>query len=269
MKIAFHKMNGSGNDFILIDNRNLDISLSVEKIAFLCHRQRGIGSDGLLLVENGKQENSFRFRYYNADGKEAEMCGNGARCFSLYISKILFGKNTKEKIILETLSGKCETEILENNQVKVKMPPITDIQTHLSIEGKRMHYLNTGVPHIVQFVDNLKKIEINKEGYYWRNHLQFQPQGANVNFVSLMGEEKIQIRTYERGVEKETLACGTGAIASALISHLIHQIKTPIKVKVQNGDNLLINLKKTSNDKWKEIEITGPAEFNFSGKIEL
>jgi len=240
MYLSFTKMNGAGNDFIMLDNRKGHITLGPEQIAHLCDRHRGIGADGLLMVNPPSVSNaSFRMRYYNADGYEAEMCGNGARCFTRYAAHLL--EKITGTIIFETGAGLLEGELLED-QVKISMSQPHTIHLHESVgEYQNVHSLNTGVPHVVLFVDDLETTPVIQVGRTLRHHPRFAPAGTNVNFVKILSRHLLEIRTFERGVEDETLACGTGVVASAILHHLLSCIDPPVRVKVRGQDILEVN----------------------------
>ena len=213
--LHFHKMNGAGNDFVVIDNRKLDTNLNREQIAWLCDRQRGVGADGLLAVEPAEKGGNYKFRYYNADGGEAEMCGNGARCFGKFVSRL--STPHKKIVTFETIAGVLSAEMLEDTlsaNVRIAMSDPSDLELGCSVEVDELdapiHFINTGVPHAVVFVDDLENLDVIKHGSAIRYHQQFAPAGTNVNFAKVIDSQHITIRTYERGVEGETLACGTG-----------------------------------------------------------
>ncbi|OYW27349.1 MAG: diaminopimelate epimerase, partial [Chthoniobacter sp. 12-60-6] len=213
MTLNFTKMNGAGNDFVMLDNRDLSISLTREQIEKLCDRHRGIGADGLLCVEPATADGDFKMRYYNADGGEAEMCGNGARCFGRFVNHLHDNKLTK--ISFETQAGIISAEF-EGDQVRINMsvPHSLKLSQHLSVAGAGLtvHSVNTGVPHAVVMVDDLEIVPIREWGAALRFHEAFKPKGTNANFVKVIAPGSISIRTYERGVEDETLACGTGMV---------------------------------------------------------
>ena len=270
MNLHFHKMNGAGNDFVIIDNRNLDQNLSREQIARLCNRQRGIGADGLLAVEPAEENADFKFRYYNADGGEAEMCGNGARCFGKYTAALL-GENISE-VTFETIAGTLGAEILgEDVRIAMSDPFDLEMETGISVEGldHPVYSLNTGVPHAVTFVDDLEQTDVVKFGAALRYHEHFSPNGTNANFVAVKGDSHIAIRTYERGVEDETLACGTGMVACALIHHLLTGAPSPVKVDVAGGETLEIGFEKTGDSSFHNVTLTGPADYVFEGDIAI
>src|SRR5437773_7217660 len=266
--LRFTKMNGAGNDFILIDNRAGEVHLDRSRIAHLCDRHRGVGADGVLLLENGSNNADFRMRYFNADGGEAEMCGNGARCFARFANKIA---GAQKRISFETPAGVISAKLIDD-LVTLQMTEPTDlrleVKVHLADEDKTVHFINSGVPHVVIPVSRLSDIDIRREGAAIRNHRMFLPKGTNVNFVEKRGPKKIAVRTYERGVEDETLACGTGVVASALIFAATESVSTPIDVLVRGGNELQVGFEKTGMQ-FKNVTLTGPAEFVFEGMIEI
>lgn len=270
MLLPFHKMNGAGNDFVVIDNRRLDVPLSRGQIARLCDRQRGVGADGLLAVEPAEKGADFKFRYYNADGGEAEMCGNGARCFGKYTASLIGGGATR--VSFETIAGTLSAELIgEDVRIAMSDPFDLDLRADAAVEGldAEVHIVNTGVPHAVVFVDDLENTDVLKHGSALRHHPRFAPAGTNVNFVSVTGPGHIAIRTYERGVEGETLACGTGMTAAALIHHLLSGAPSPVKVDVAGGDTLEIGFEKSVDRTFQRVTLTGPADFVFEGKITI
>jgi diaminopimelate epimerase len=264
-------MDGAGNDFIVIDNRKLDNNLTKEQIAWLCNRQTGIGADGLIAVEPADHNADYKFRYYNADGGEAEMCGNGARCFGKYTSQLT--TPAKNFITFETIVGTLKAEVsAETVRVSMSSPTDIDLHSNLEIEGLDdvvIHSINTGVPHAVLFVDDVKNVDVAKFGAAIRHHEYFSPNGTNVNFAQIIDTQHLAIRTYERGVEGETLACGTGITACALIHHLITEAPAPIQVDVQGGDRLVIGFDDYASDTFYNVTLTGPAKFVFEGDITL
>jgi diaminopimelate epimerase len=261
-------MNGAGNDFILLDNRAGDINLDRSQIARLCDRHRGIGADGILLLEKASNRADFRMRYFNADGGEAEMCGNGARCFARFANKVA---GAPAKISFETPAGVISAK-LTGDLVTLQMTEPTDLRfnTKLSVGGedKTVHFINSGVPHVVIPVARIDDVDVRREGSAIRHHKMFSPNGANVNFIERRGANKIAIRTYERGVENETLACGTGIVASALIFAAAGNATAPITVIARGGDELRVGFEKSDNA-FRNVTLTGPAEFVFEGTIEI
>jgi diaminopimelate epimerase len=266
--LRFTKMNGAGNDFLLIDNRAGDVHLNRSQIAHLCDRHRGIGADGVLLLEKPSNRADFRMRYFNADGGEAEMCGNGARCFARFSKKVA---GATGKISFETPAGVISAELI-GDLVTLQMTEPTHLRLNIPLrlanEDKTIHFINTGVPHVVIPVSRVEDIEVQKEGAAIRQHDMFSPKGANVNFIEKRGANKIGVRTYERGVEDETLACGTGVVASALIFAATENVNGPIGVLVRGGNELQVGFEKTGT-RFKNVTLTGPADFVFEGTIEI
>jgi diaminopimelate epimerase len=266
--LRFMKMNGAGNDFVMLDNRAGDIQLSPTQVARICDRHRGVGADGILLLEKSSNGADFRMRYYNADGGEAEMCGNGARCFARFVDKVAGGR---EKVSFETPAGIIGAR-LHGDLVTLNMgdPMEMRMSMPLQVEGEDavVHYINSGVPHVVVPVSRVDVVHVRTQGAAIRRHEVFSPKGANVNFMEKRGPERIAIRTYERGVENETLACGTGVVASALIFAAMEKVDGPITVLVRGGNELKVGFKK-DGDQFREVTLTGPAEFVFEGTIEL
>ncbi|MFA5189708.1 MAG: diaminopimelate epimerase [Verrucomicrobiia bacterium] len=269
MSLRFTKMNGAGNDFVMLDNRDLKLHLTTAQIAKLCDRHRGVGADGLLLVKpcaNGKAD--FQMHYFNADGSEAEMCGNGARCFARFVQKLGWQKPT---VSFETLAGVIHAEY-DGALVRLGMSAPRGLRLHDKVKTSHgelaVSSINTGVPHAVVFVENADQAMVEPLGRELRHHDHFKPRGTNVNFVQPLDAHSIRVRTYERGVEGETLACGTGVCASAIISHLVHFTHAPVKVRVQGGDTLEVGFKAQGNE-IHDVTLKGPADFVFEGTIEL
>ena len=266
--LRFTKMNGAGNDFILIDNRAGDIHLNHTQIARLCDRHRGIGADGILLLENPSYHADFRMRYFNADGGEAEMCGNGARCFARFANQVA---GAHGKISFETPAGVISAE-LAGDLVTLQMTEPTDLRLSVPLqigaEKKIVHFVNSGVPHVVVPVAQVGDVDVSRDGSALRHHEMFSPKGANVNFIEKRGADKIAVRTYERGVEDETLACGTGVVASALIFAATENMNGPIDVIARGGDELRVGFEKIDKQ-FRNVTLTGPAEFVFEGTIEV
>lgn len=241
-KIEFFKMNGSGNDFILIDNRQNvveNIGLKIEEfVKRICKRGLSIGADGVILIENTNEPDcDFAWQFYNSDGSKASMCGNGSRCAVRFA--YLKGIISDTKTTFLTGAGKIYGEIVGINTVKVQLTKPTDYKT-IELDNQTMYFINTGVPHLVIFVDDLDAVDVAKLGAKYRYHEAFAPAGTNVNFVKILDNNTIAIRTYERGVESETLACGTGSTASSLISGLVSKANTPIEVHTRSGKVLKV-----------------------------
>ena len=242
--IDFYKMSGSGNDFILVDNRAnlIEAAVAPELARNLCRRKVSVGADGLILIEND-DEVDFSWNFFNADGSKAEMCGNGGRCVARLANMLgICGSS----LSFRTLAGIIRAEVSER-RVKLQMTEPRDLRLDLELEvnGQRFntHFVNTGVPHTVFILDGpeiLARQEVVKQGRKVRYHSQFAPAGTNVNFVAVLGEQALAIRTYERGVEDETLACGTGATAVALIGAAKGIVKPPVDVQTKSGETLTI-----------------------------
>ena len=266
--LTFTKMNGAGNDFVMIDNRDLRHDLDKAAIARLCDRHRGVGGDGLIAVEPAEGGADFRMRYYNSDGGEAEMCGNGARCFARYASRIA-GKTGEVRF--ETMAGVISAQLL-GEQVRLEMsaPHGLMLDQELMVNGTPMlvHFLNTGVPHAVAIVEDADDVDVLATGSALRHHAHFAPKGANANFVEELDPQTIRVRTYERGVEGETLACGTGVVASALIFHRTTGAASPVSVWVKGGDRLEVSWER-DGDTFRDVTLTGPADFVFDGAVSL
>ncbi|MEO6845784.1 MAG: diaminopimelate epimerase [Chthoniobacterales bacterium] len=266
--IAFTKMNGAGNDFVMLDNRSSSLQLSDKKIAELCDRHRGVGADGVLMVEPAQSGADFRMRYYNSDGGEAEMCGNGARCFARYASRLIGGK---DRISFETMAGTIAADCLGDNvRIVMSEPQSYQPPAALEVNGRllEVHSINTGVPHAVVFVQDIENTAVHEDGKVIRFHPHFAPKGTNVNFVKVSAPGQIAIRTYERGVEGETLACGTGVVASVLIYHITHGVNSPVSVGVRGGDQLEVRFEGAVGS-FKNVTLTGPADFVFDGTLEI
>lgn len=268
MALEFWKMNGAGNDFVVIDNRDSRYHLTKEQIAQLCHRQRGIGADGLLAVEPPQAGADFRMRYYNADGGEAEMCGNGARCFARMARRFL---GDVPELSFETMAGTVRA-YFEGDLVRLGLsrPFNLALGTELDVLGQKqvIHSVNTGVPHAVWVAPDVEPVKVVELGRAIRFHPHFAPAGTNANVMQTLGPSEIRIRTYERGVEDETLACGTGMVASAIIHHELTGAPPPITVHVRGGDRLLVQFEKTPAG-YEEVFLTGPADFVFEGRTDL
>ena len=255
--MKFYKYHGAGNDFIIIDDRNNSFpSINIELINHLCDRRFGIGADGLMLLQN---ENGFDFKmvYFNADGNESTMCGNGGRCI-VHFANHLNIIQSKTKFI--AIDGEHLAEI-DRNIVDLKMIDVNSID-----KLEKDFWLNTGSPHYIQFTSDLDNFDVFTNGKNIRNSSQFVEEGTNVNFVEKLKEDTIKIRTYERGVEDETLACGTGVTAAAIVFGNENN-QNHIKVKAVGGD-LEVRFKKLDN-KFTDVWLKGPAEMVFEGDINI
>lgn len=252
----------------MIDNRAGEVQLSPKQIVRICDRHRGIGADGILLIEPASNGADFRMRYYNSDGGEAEMCGNGARCFARFVEKIA---GAGKDVSFETPAGIIAAH-LHGDLVTLNMSEPTDLRLNVTIATAQgaatVDFINTGVPHVVVQVVNIEAVNVAREGATIRRHEMFAPRGANVNFLEKRSGNKIAIRTYERGVENETLACGTGVVASALIFARTEKVGGPIGVLVRGGSELSVDFRHTG-ERFTNVTLTGPAEFAFDGTIEI
>ncbi|MBU6181624.1 MAG: diaminopimelate epimerase [Verrucomicrobia bacterium] len=270
MELRFTKMNGAGNDFVVIDNRSGEFPLDKPAIARLCDRHRGIGADGLLAVETAAGPADFRMRYYNADGGEAEMCGNGARCFARFAARLM--PSHPATVDFETMAGKISAA-LEGDLVSLDMGKPHGHRPAQTLEaaGQKLsvHFINTGVPHAVVFFADIEPLDIPSLGSAIRHHAAFAPKGTNANFVQVLGPGLLAIRTYERGVEGETLACGTGVCAAALIHAAENSAPSPVAVQVRGGDTLRVDFTRAADGSFESARLTGPADFVFEGVVSL
>jgi diaminopimelate epimerase len=264
---AFSKMNGAGNDFIVFDGISQKVKLSLSERRALCRRGYSIGADGLIILEKPQAPQShFRMRYYNANGKEADMCGNGARC----AARFAFDNHIAPKhMTFETRAGSQSAVVLANGRVQLSMPSPTQISpnTLLTIGSKSFRglFVNTGVPHFVTPTRNLNSLNVNNVAPPLRHHKAFGKNGSNINFVAVAGKNKLAIRTFERGVEGETLACGTGTVAAALWAHCVHKFSSPVAVKTLGG-TLKISFHSTKNE-FQNIVLEGPTALVLVGHI--
>ena len=254
--IEFYKYQGTGNDFVMIDNRDLQFPKEKELIERLCDRRFGIGGDGLILLENDANTN-FRMVYYNSDGNESTMCGNGGRCIVAFAHFLDIFENTATFMAVD---GLHEAEI-HNGIVKLKMIDVAGI----SKDGEDS-VLNTGSPHYVKYVEDVANFKVYDEGNKIRNSATYKNEGINVNFAEAIGENEIFVRTYERGVEDETYSCGTGATAAALV-YMKDRNENRVNVKVLGG-NLKVYAQKHSGS-FTEVWLEGPAKQVFRGKIDI
>ena len=268
LMLRFTKMNGAGNDFVMLDNRKGELHLAPQQIVRICDRHRGVGADGVLVLEEAANGADFRMRYYNADGGEAEMCGNGARCFARFAQQTA---DAKANLSFETPAGVISAKV-DGELVCLQMSEPTDLRLEIEISTKdqklRGHFINSGVPHVVIPVEDIENVDVRKTGSAIRHHKLFSPKGANANFLEKRSRRRIAIRTYERGVEDETLACGTGVVASALIFATTENVDGPIGVLVRGGSELTVGFKR-NGDRFTNVTLTGPAEFVFEGTIEV
>ncbi len=258
MRLRFYKYHGTGNDFILIDNRQNEVKLTKEQIGFLCHRRFGIGADGLMLLKSHK-DYDFEMDYYNSDGSGGTMCGNGGRCICAFAKHLGIIENNTEFLASD---GPHQAYIDEHGFVKLKMIDVEKIEEYYD------HlFLDTGSPHYVKFVDDVQKVDVFNKGKKIRYSEKYKSQGTNVNFVSSI-EKGISVRTYERGVEDETYSCGTGSVASALAFYKKNNLTYSIIPIKTLGGSLEVSFKE-SYDKFTDVFLKGPAKLVFKGEITV
>jgi diaminopimelate epimerase len=266
-RIPFYKMHGGGNDFVLIDHRDRFIP-EAEQPGFarrVCVRKIGVGADGLILIEDS-QAADFKWRFYNADGSEPEMCGNGGRCAARFA--VLHGI-ASETLSFETLAGIIHAEV-SGRRVKITLTGVGDFNLHTSIplEAKTLvgHFARVGVPHVVVPVDDLELAPVTEWGRLIRFHSIFRPAGTNVDFIRFQGPRDLEIRTYERGVEDETLACGTGAVAAALIAARLGKAVSPVTVHTRGGEALTVHFK-PQGEAFTQVCLEGDAPVVYQGEL--
>jgi len=266
-KLPFYKMSGSGNDFILLDNRDgilseKDVNSFVSKV---CRRKLSVGADGLILIESSNKAD-FKWQFFNADGSEAEMCGNGGRCAArfAYLKGI-----ASSPLSFETRVGIIHAEVVDE-RVKIEMPPAKDIQIdyRLDVNGTILEVssINIGVPHVVIWTSELDDVPVAKLGRAIRYHKRYMPAGTNVDFVRVQDKGVLEIRTYERGVEEETLACGTGAVAAAMIAAAKGLSSPPITVFTKSGESLTVHFE-GSRFPFKNLYLEGDARVIYEGEL--
>ncbi len=261
MKLNFCKYSSTGNDFILIDNRS-NMALKWPDLAMkLCHRRWGVGADGLILLQKSATSD-FKMVIYNADGSEAEMCGNGTRAI-VHFAKAILGVDTQANIQFQTQNSTYGAEI-NSNEVKVQMTEVGEIKKISHPDFKKYsfsYFIDTGVPHAVVEVSTLEKLDVNTEGKFLRFHSEFE-KGANINFISTVSKGLAKVRTYERGVEAETYSCGTGVMACAKVLNSHYNWKFPISLETKGG------LLKVDFD-GENYFLIGPTQLVFQGEIEV
>ena len=265
MKMHFFKYEGAGNDFVVVDNRNGGFVPSREHIAALCDRRFGIGGDGLMLLEKGNAACDFRMRYFNSDGGEASMCGNGGRCISLFAAH---AGVAGDRMTFVAEDGMHSAEILARSGmsgvVSLRMAEPTGLR-----KTAGGWFVNTGVPHLVRFVEDVAVVDVETEGRRLRNLPEFVPAGGvNVNFVQVLGKDSLRVRTYERGVEHETLACGTGAVASAVAASMAVAKGVECFAIEVLGGRLGVAFR-TDDNRFEEVTLTGPARRVFEGSFDV
>jgi diaminopimelate epimerase len=268
-KIRFLKMSGAGNDFVVIDNRaGIVPEPATTFAARVCARQAAVGADGLLLLEKSARKD-FRMRYFNTDGSEAEMCANGARCIARFAVRVgAVGRSMD----FENLAGDFHAALIDEDRVRLDMTEPHSLRLDVEVEALgrhlKLHSLNTGVPHVVLPWEELDDAPVRELGRALRHHEAFAPKGTNVNFVRATGPKAIQVRTYERGVEDETLACGTGSVASAILMARLGHVQSPVAVTVRSGSVLTVHFE-PDGDSVRHVELEGPAVVLFEGELAL
>lgn len=260
MNLTFYKYQGTGNDFVMIDNRlNIFPKNNTKLIAFLCDRKFGIGADGLILLEN-HEKYDFKMVYYNSDGNESSMCGNGGRCLVAFAKQL---NVIQDKAAFEAIDGYHYATISLDETVSLQMKDVSAIDVR-----ENYTFLNTGSPHHVEVVEDLVNLDIKAVGSKIRYSDLYGKEGSNVNFVKQIGSDKFAVRTYERGVEDETLSCGTGVTAVAIAMYKENKTKAnKIALQVEGGQ--LEVAFKEENGNFTEVFLIGPAKFVFEGKIEI
>ncbi|NQT94083.1 MAG: diaminopimelate epimerase [Lentisphaerae bacterium] len=267
MKIPFWKMHGAGNDFILVDDRNEIFPASdCEWLQRVASRRTGVGCEGVILVQESEQADC-RMRFFNPDGSEVEMCGNGARCLARFAERIGAAPGTMS---IDTVAGLLQADV-DDDTVTLTMTDPKDwrMEQDLDLDGTPLHYsfVNSGVPHAVVEVEDLENCDVQATGSGIRYHSAFSPAGTNANFIKVTSPQSLLIRTYERGVEAETLACGTGVVASALVAARLGRVSAPVSVTARSGDVLAVDFT-LSDDSAVDVKLTGPAVFVFEGILD-
>ena len=266
LSIDFTKASGAGNDFVLINNIGGDLRVDFARLArAACDRHFGVGGDGLLVLQKSTRAD-FTMLYYNADGSSGGMCGNGGRCIARFaLMEGVAGRIQK----FEALDHIYDAEIGEST-VRLHMKDPSGLRRGLSFTagGKLMQgtFIDTGAPHTVIFVEGLESLDVAGLGSAIRHDPRFNPGGTNVNFARVQTGSTIEIRTYERGVESETLACGTGAVASALVGSDMHSLPSPVTVAVRSGEKVFVHFRGTASG-WTDVHLEGSAHILFQGKI--
>ena len=264
--ICFTKASGAGNDFIIIDNRSDFLPADIPALArSLCSRYFGIGADGLLLLETSSSAH-FTMKYYNSDGSYGGMCGNGGRCLARYA----FLKGIAPASMSFDSLDFCYHAEVKDARIALSLRDPTDFRSEDKLSAdewcQRYFYVNTGSPHVVCFVEDIRQVPVERLGRMIRQAPAYMPDGTNVNFVDIKGDNSINVRTYERGVESETLACGTGSVASGVIAHLQRGLPFPVTVNVKSGESLQVSAT-IENGTVKRPVLEGSAHMLFSGSL--
>lgn len=268
MNIPFYKMHGAANDFIVVDDRALSFPThDTAWLAGLMRRNTGIGSEGILLIQPATAEGAdFRMRFFNPDGGEVDMCGNGARCIARLAHELGVAPAT---MTMQTAAGLVAAEV-QDAQVRLTLTPPRDWQLNQSLEyldrPLTYHFVNSGVPHVVIRMDRIADVDLNQLGPAIRYHPAFAPGGTNVNVIEITGPQQLRLRTYERGVEAETPACGTGMVACALIAGRTGACTAPVTVTTVGGFELKVGFHLTDSGA-TDVTLTGPAEHVFEGHV--
>jgi diaminopimelate epimerase len=263
----FWKMHGAGNDFILFDDRDQTFPCTHQaRIEEIATPKYGIGSEGVILIQPSDSAD-FRMRFFNPDGNEVEMCGNGARC----VARLAHELNVApEQMTFDTVAGVIGATILSDDRVRLDMTPPEgrSLNRTLTVEGKDqiIHFVNSGVPHVVMETDSIGEIDLTTLGPAIRYHDAFAPAGTNLNLFQVLGPDHLRVRTYERGVEAETLACGTGIVACGLVAGTLGRVTTPVKITCASGDILEVDYTMGETGP-EQVTLTGPAVHVFSGEI--
>jgi len=266
----FSKLHGAGNDFIVVDDSDGKMNRSPFFISNLCRRHTGVGADGMIfLSKDSAGPSDCRMYFFNNDGNSAGMCGNGLRCAAKFASKYMFDK--QKRILFQTDSGLLNTEILDNDLIRAEIP-VMERPEKVFPEGEELYYVNTGVPHLVCINNDIKNLDVRKHGSYWRRHSFFEPEGVNVDFIQITefsGEQIIQIRTYERGLECESNACGTGIAAAALSLFAFCEIYPPFTFLTRSNDRIVIDFSSYGNKVFEEkrVLLTGNAVEVYRGTL--
>jgi len=259
MKFTFSKYQGTGNDFIIIDNRDSSVNLTKKQIAQICDRRFGVGADGLMFLEKHPTLD-FNMRYFNSDGNEGSMCGNGGRCLVAFAKSLAI---IDQETTFNTIDGTHKALIKQKNIVALQMQ---DVKKVLKMDEN--YFVDTGSPHFIIFSQNIKDIDVYTEGKKIRESKRFATKGTNVNFVEI-NNNNLFVRTYERGVEDETLSCGTGVTAAAICaSAKLNTDKNSFDISTRGGD-LNVSFQKNSNNTFTDIWLTGPAQFVFKGEYKF
>ena len=267
VQINFIKLSGAGNDFIVIDNRDCSLKLNARQINAMCTRRTGIGADGLILIEPSDRFD-FSMKYYNADGHPGSMCGNGGRCAVYFAHSTGVPSAREGSYTFEANDQRYDAVITGREQVRLHMLDPEDFRNPVPVDRFSCHYVNTGSPHAVIFVEKgeLEQLDVYKDGRTVRHRTDIFPGGTNVNFLEVTSPESISVRTFERGVEDETLACGTGAVAAAIMSYRLGKVvSTTVKVTVRSGDILEVAFSRET----RTVTLAGPAKIIYRGTAEL